>query len=61
MFDAKMTVSDFDPELKRALDGERRRQEEHLELIASENYTSPRVLAVARLGADQQVCGGLPG
>ena len=44
MFDLKMTVGDFDPELKRALDGERRRQEEHLELIASENYASPRVL-----------------
>ena len=52
-------MADFDPELKRALDGERRRQEEHIELIASENYASPRVLAGARLGADEQVRGRL--
>ncbi len=40
------TVAEFDRELRLALDGEQRRQEEHLELIASENYVSPRVLAV---------------
>ncbi len=61
MFDAKMTVADFDPELKRALDGERRRQEEHLELIASENYTSPRVLAVQGSVLTNKYAEGYPG
>jgi hypothetical protein len=37
-------IGDFDPALQQALDGELRRQEEHIELIASENYTSPWVL-----------------
>ena len=45
MFRTDETIADFDPELARALEGERRRQEDHVELIASENYTSPRVLA----------------
>jgi glycine hydroxymethyltransferase len=44
MFDAKMTIAGFDPELAEALAHERTRQEEHIELIASENYASPRVL-----------------
>ena len=44
MFRTTMTIEGFDPELSRALAGERRRQEEHVELIASENYASPRVL-----------------
>ena len=44
MFRTTMTIAGFDPELARAIQGEQRRQEEHVELIASENYTSPRVL-----------------
>ncbi len=44
MFNADMTISEFDPELKAAIDAEAVRQEEHIELIASENYTSPRVM-----------------
>lgn len=44
MFDANLNVADFDPDLWAAIQGEQRRQEDHLELIASENYTSPRVL-----------------
>src|SRR6058998_765508 len=44
MFSADQTIADFDPELKAALDAESQRQEDHLELIASENCTSPRVL-----------------
>jgi len=39
-----MKIADFDPELWSAMQNELRRQEDHLELIASENYTSPRVL-----------------
>jgi glycine hydroxymethyltransferase len=39
-----MKIAGFDPELAAALDHERTRQEDHIELIASENYASPRVL-----------------
>ena len=61
MFDLKMTVGDFDPELKRALDGERQRQEEHLELIASENYASPRVLEAQGSVLTNKYAEGYPG
>jgi glycine hydroxymethyltransferase len=44
MFTASMTIAGFDPELAKAIAGERARQEDHIELIASENYASPRVL-----------------
>src|SRR6202161_4958564 len=44
MFSNRLLIRDVDPELQRALDGERQRQEDHIELIASENYASPRVL-----------------
>lgn len=43
MFDKSMTIEGFDDELFQALKEERRRQEDHIELIASENYSSPRV------------------
>ena len=44
MFAADMRIAGFDDELYRALTAEARRQEEHIELIASENYASPRVM-----------------
>ncbi len=44
MFAKDMKIAGFDDELWNAMEGERRRQEDHIELIASENYTSPRVL-----------------
>ncbi|NNF59957.1 MAG: serine hydroxymethyltransferase [Gammaproteobacteria bacterium] len=44
MYTADWTIAGFDKELAAALEHERRRQEEHIELIASENYASPRVL-----------------
>ncbi|MEM7762934.1 MAG: serine hydroxymethyltransferase [Pseudomonadota bacterium] len=44
MFDEKMTIAGFDDELAAAIGAEGVRQEEHIELIASENYASPRVL-----------------
>ena len=44
MFDPNMQIAGYDDELARALADEERRQEEHVELIASENYASPRVL-----------------
>jgi glycine hydroxymethyltransferase len=39
-----MNIADFDPELYQAIQNENQRQEHHIELIASENYCSPRVL-----------------
>jgi glycine hydroxymethyltransferase len=44
MFNASMTIDGFDPDLYAAMQQERQRQEDHIELIASENYASPRVL-----------------
>lgn len=44
MFSAEMSIAGFDQELSDAIQSEIRRQEEHIELIASENYASPRVM-----------------
>ncbi len=44
MFDHTYKIAGFDDELAAAIDAEGVRQEEHIELIASENYASPRVL-----------------
>ncbi len=44
MFSKDMTIAGFDQEIRDAIQGEIRRQEEHIELIASENYTSSRVM-----------------
>ncbi len=44
MFPRDCRIKGFDPELAEAIAGERQRQEDHVELIASENYASPRVL-----------------
>jgi len=44
MFTKDLNIADFDAELWQAIQNEAKRQEEHLELIASENYASPRVL-----------------
>jgi glycine hydroxymethyltransferase len=56
-----MDIASFDPELARALAGERRRQEEHIELIASENYTSPRVLEAQGSVLTNKYAEGYPG
>ncbi|HEY2274708.1 MAG TPA: serine hydroxymethyltransferase [Steroidobacteraceae bacterium] len=61
MFRSDETIADFDPELARALEGERRRQEEHVELIASENYASPRVLAAQGSVLTNKYAEGYPG
>lgn len=45
MFDKNMTIAGFDDDLYTAMEEERQRQQDHIELIASENYTSPRVMA----------------
>ena len=44
MFSKEMRIEGYDDELYAAIQAEERRQEEHVELIASENYTSPRVM-----------------
>ena len=44
MFEKSMNIADFDPDLWAAMQQEETRQEDHIELIASENYTSPRVM-----------------
>ncbi|MCB1614442.1 MAG: serine hydroxymethyltransferase [Pseudomonadales bacterium] len=45
MFSKTMTIADFDPDVWASIQHEEQRQEEHIELIASENYASPRVMA----------------
>jgi glycine hydroxymethyltransferase len=61
MFSSRMRIKDFDPELQRALDGEQARQEAHIELIASENYTSPRVLEAQGSVLTNKYAEGYPG
>ncbi|KIL02491.1 serine hydroxymethyltransferase [Stenotrophomonas acidaminiphila] len=46
MYDSSLTLAQFDPELDQAVQNEERRQEDHVELIASENYASPLVMAI---------------
>jgi glycine hydroxymethyltransferase len=61
MFNASMTIAGFDPELAKAMAGERLRQEEHIELIASENYASPRVLEAQGSVLTNKYAEGYPG
>jgi glycine hydroxymethyltransferase len=61
MFSAQMAIAGFDPELARAIDGERGRQEDHIELIASENYASPRVLEAQGSVLTNKYAEGYPG
>ncbi|WP_374335208.1 serine hydroxymethyltransferase [Leeia sp.] len=55
------TVADFDPELWSAVSAETTRQEDHIELIASENYTSPRVMAMQGTVLTNKYAEGYPG
>ena len=61
MFSSASTIAGFDDELDRALKDEHRRQEQHLELIASENYTSPRVLEAQGSVLTNKYAEGYPG
>ena len=56
MFKKSMNIADYDPVLWQAIQGENRRQEEHIELIASENYASPRVMEAQGSQFTKQVC-----
>ena len=44
MYGNNLSIETFDKDLWEALESERKRQEQHIELIASENYASPRVM-----------------
>ncbi|MDT8406553.1 MAG: serine hydroxymethyltransferase, partial [Methylococcales bacterium] len=61
MFNASQTIAEFDDELARALGQERQRQEDHIELIASENYASPRVLEAQGSVLTNKYAEGYPG
>ena len=61
MFSREMRIAGFDNELWAALQGERQRQEAHIELIASENYASPRVLEAQGSVLTNKYAEGYPG
>ncbi|MCF2908621.1 MULTISPECIES: serine hydroxymethyltransferase [Pseudoalteromonas] len=61
MLERNMNIADFDPELAQAIQSETTRQEEHIELIASENYCSPRVLEAQGSQLTNKYAEGYPG
>jgi glycine hydroxymethyltransferase len=61
MFDQSMHIEGYDDELWAAIQNEERRQEEHVELIASENYTSPRVMQAQGSVLTNKYAEGYPG
>jgi glycine hydroxymethyltransferase len=61
MFDTSTTLASYDPAVAKAIDLESQRQEEHIELIASENYTSPRVMAAQGSKLTNKYAEGYPG
>ena len=61
MFAKTLDIASFDPELAKAIKGERQRQEDHVELIASENYASPRVLEAQGSVLTNKYAEGYPG
>ncbi|BCE02901.1 serine hydroxymethyltransferase [Marinicellulosiphila megalodicopiae] len=61
MFTKDMNIADFDPALFEAMEAEVVRQEEHIELIASENYTSPRVMEAQGSQLTNKYAEGYPG
>lgn len=60
MFSKDMTIADFDADLWSAMQAETVRQEEHIELIASENYTSPRVMEAQGSALTNKYAEGYP-
>jgi glycine hydroxymethyltransferase len=61
MFHRSHTLAQADPELWAAIEAENRRQEEHIELIASENYASPAVMAAQGTQLTNKYAEGYPG
>ncbi len=61
MFDMQMQIAGYDAELWNAIEAERQRQEDHIELIASENYASPRVMQAQGTVLTNKYAEGYPG
>ena len=61
MFDKNQSIASFDPEIWQAIQAEGGRQEEHIELIASENYTSPLVMEAQGTKLTNKYAEGYPG
>lgn len=61
MFSTDMTIQGYDDELMDAINQETQRQEDHIELIASENYTSPRVMQAQGSSLTNKYAEGYPG
>ena len=61
MFNSDVSLSEFDPEISAAIEAESIRQEQHIELIASENYTSPLVLSAQGSVLTNKYAEGYPG
>ena len=61
MFKKTDNIADFDPDLWSAIENETRRQEQHIELIASENYTSARVMQAQGSALTNKYAEGYPG
>ena len=61
MLKREMSIADYDQELWQAMENEVKRQEEHIELIASENYTSPRVMQAQGSQLTNKYAEGYPG
>ncbi|MBY4595454.1 serine hydroxymethyltransferase [Ottowia caeni] len=61
MYDRKILIEQTDPDVWAAIQAEHQRQEDHIELIASENYASPAVLAAAGTQLTNKYAEGYPG
>ena len=61
MFSRKVTIAQYDPDLFAAMEQEAQRQEEHIELIASENYTSPAIMEAQGSVLTNKYAEGYPG
>jgi glycine hydroxymethyltransferase len=61
MFDKSMNIAGYDDDVMAAITAEEHRQEEHIELIASENYTSPRVMQAQGSALTNKYAEGYPG
>ena len=61
MFGSELKIQGFDDELYAAIEAEKQRQEDHIELIASENYASPRVLEAQGSVLTNKYAEGYPG
>jgi glycine hydroxymethyltransferase len=61
MFNSSVSISEYDPEISAAIEAERTRQEEHIELIASENHASPLIMEAQGSVLTNKYAEGYPG